>query len=350
MINEQIHKQRFGNIDCLKTLCAVLVVFIHVPCKWAELFIPITRCAVPVFFMISGYFLYNEDESVFYYRIKRSIPKILFIIGWATIVFAIWALATASLRQNLSLFWERIFSLESLLKFIVLNENPFGYHLWYLMSYLYTLLVCCMALRGGFMNMLYWAIPFLLIAGLVFGKYSLICFGLEVPPLLTRNFFCVGIPFFLLGAVLRKVTYQNNELSSRVIIYYWAGVILFSILSVFEKILLEHYGVQVARDHYLSTNFLAVTLFLAFLSIKVESGNIIALIGRRYSLYLYILHPLVIPLVLKSTKLFSQPIQDIINVLAPMLVVIITLISIAIGCKLLHSIKNTQWFKQTKNA
>ena len=50
--------KRNDNIDALKTICAFLVVCIHIkfPSKVDSLISPLERCAVPIFFMISGYF------------------------------------------------------------------------------------------------------------------------------------------------------------------------------------------------------------------------------------------------------------------------------------------------------
>ena len=49
------------SFDVLKLFLALLVVFIHIHVPWREVILPLTRCAVPCFFMISGYFLYNLD-------------------------------------------------------------------------------------------------------------------------------------------------------------------------------------------------------------------------------------------------------------------------------------------------
>lgn len=49
---------RAENIDVLKAICAFLVVCIHVPFpgKMGAYFTTLTRVAVPIFFMITGYF------------------------------------------------------------------------------------------------------------------------------------------------------------------------------------------------------------------------------------------------------------------------------------------------------
>ena len=49
-------------IDSLKFSCAMLVVFIHCEYPYKAILLPITDVAVPLFFAISGYFLYESKR------------------------------------------------------------------------------------------------------------------------------------------------------------------------------------------------------------------------------------------------------------------------------------------------
>ena len=55
-----VYMQRNYSIDILKFICATLVVFLHTKCAYQDIVLPLTRCAVPCFFMISGYLVYKE--------------------------------------------------------------------------------------------------------------------------------------------------------------------------------------------------------------------------------------------------------------------------------------------------
>ena len=48
---------RNSTVDILKAICAMLVVLLHVETPLAHYYQPLMRCAVPCFFMISGYML-----------------------------------------------------------------------------------------------------------------------------------------------------------------------------------------------------------------------------------------------------------------------------------------------------
>ena len=54
---------RNHSFDILKLFLALLVVFIHIHVPWRDSILPLTRCAVPCFFMISGFFLYNLNSA-----------------------------------------------------------------------------------------------------------------------------------------------------------------------------------------------------------------------------------------------------------------------------------------------
>ena len=68
-------ESRADNIDILKALCAFLIVCIHVPFpgKVGAYFTTLTRVAVPVFFMITGYFY---SDTVARHKEKHQIKKI----------------------------------------------------------------------------------------------------------------------------------------------------------------------------------------------------------------------------------------------------------------------------------
>lgn len=184
------------SIDTLKCLCAVLVVFLHTNCMYSDWIKPITRCAVPCFFMISGLFIYDSDFFKSEARIKRSLKKIFWIFIWSTLLFAV-------VKEGVNLIQGRGFfipTLSELYNFMLFNANPFGGHLWYISAYIYVLLIVYVINKYRFWNGLFYIFPFLLITDLVFGKYSLVFFGREFSFLYLRNFLFVGLPYFAIGA------------------------------------------------------------------------------------------------------------------------------------------------------
>ena len=74
----QVYKsQSIISLYILKFFAACLIVLIHVPT--IKYLLPISRLAVPCFFMISGYFLYDQDHLTITKKIKKAIKKILIL-------------------------------------------------------------------------------------------------------------------------------------------------------------------------------------------------------------------------------------------------------------------------------
>ena len=297
IIFDTIMQQRNYSIDILKFVCAVLVVFLHTNCAYKDYVLPLTRCAVPCFFMISGYLLYREG-GIGVERIKRNFMHVAKITLWATVLFLFWKELT-SIRNGVY-----VPSAKQMLEWIILNKCPFGFHLWYLYAYLYVLMIVLVIDKYLMWRLLFMSIPLLLLTDLVFGKYSLVVFNMEFPYIIVRNFMFVGLPYFALGALL-KTKQIPCETNKKKLKYPVGGVILFSITSQLEKFILICIDKCPAREHYISSTFLAISLFILLLSIKVEKPNVMSKIGEKDSLYIYILHPIFIVVLSSGFKIIG---------------------------------------------
>lgn len=191
--------KRLYNIDSLKFLCAVLVIFLHVRTPYQEYILPLTRCAVPCFFMISGYLIFTNDKLKLEGYLRRGIKKMLQILIWSTLLFAVVKFLFAFKNNDFSFL-----SLKALGKFVLFNENPFGFHLWYIGAYLYVLIIILFLEQHNKFGYIYWAIPVLLLLDLCLGKYSLVLWHKEFPFIWVRNFVCVGLPYFTIGMLLKQ--------------------------------------------------------------------------------------------------------------------------------------------------
>lgn len=293
-------KQRNYSIDNLKFICAVLIIFLHTGFRGHDAILPLTRCAVPCFLMISGYLLYGEN-GIGQERLRRNIRHIAHIILWYTLLFFV-------VKEIMAIAHGTLFvpSLRQWAYFIVLNDNPFGFHLWYLGAYLYVLLIMLIIDRHKWWETMLVAIPFLLLGDLVFGKYSLVLLHHEFPYVFVRNFLFVGIPYFMIGIWIKK---HIDKLLSINRCIYLGGVIVFSVTSIVEKQILLFLDASPAREHYISTTFLAVCLFLFVLSFKNVRNSVISKLGEMDSLYIYMFHPLFIitlPMAIKRMPSFAD--------------------------------------------
>lgn len=190
--------KRNYSIDILKFVCAVLVVVLHTNFRWHNIILPLTRCAVPCFLMISGFLLYSE-KGIGKGRLLRNIKHIAHILLWSTILFAV-------VKESQYAFYDNIFtpSIRQWVYFIIFNENPFGGHLWYLSAYLYVLVFMMAIDKYKLYRALFYFAPILILSDLVLGKYSLLLLNHEYPYVFVRNFLFVGIPYFTIGCIIKK--------------------------------------------------------------------------------------------------------------------------------------------------
>lgn len=207
-------------------------------------------------------------------------------------LYIVWGILLSGFSQNsISAYLHNIFRIETAINFLIFNESPVGSHLWYLGALLYVLLVSSAIYYFRTFKYAYIMIPILLITDLVFGKYSICIFGRMFPVIWVRNFLFVGLPYFWIGHLIHKKEPIIKEKVPLGCLYVLTGI--FALLTIVEHWILVTNGVSAIRDHYISTTFLASTVFLIavyFTEEKMENkrGNLAALIGKEYSAYIYI--------------------------------------------------------------
>ena len=282
-------KERNYSIDVLKFVCAVLVVFLHTPWVYQQSVLPFTRCAVPCFFIISGYLLFDDGEKRAE-RLKKNFVHVGKITLWTSLLFIVWKEVYSLLAHGTIWFT----SVRSLVNWLLFNNCPFGFHLWYLFAYLYVLFIVTWINQCNQWKLLYRAVPLLLLMDLAFGKYSLLLLGWEPPVYCVRNFIFVGLPYFTIGAIIKGNRLVIKDKLSRPPIKYcvWGGIILFTFTTYLERVFLVQLDKCAVRDHYLSSTFLAICMFLLTFTFHQKKPNWLSEMGKNDTLYIYVLHPI----------------------------------------------------------
>lgn len=189
--------------------------------------------------------------------------------------------------------------------------------------------------RGGYWKIAQFVvIPALLIGDLILGKYSLLLLGREFPYIIVRNWLFVGVPYFFIGIMLR----EKQSIAQRISIQRLGSlVVLFSLTTLCERFFLNSMNSNATRDHYISTTFLAVVIFLLFLDIYQSrtAGYFerwMANVGRKYSAWVYIIHPMfitVLAIVMRKIGFY-----DVYCCVAPIVVYGISIMFVAFMSKL----------------
>lgn len=318
---------RQASLDVLKCFAAFLVVDIHAgfPGKPGSYITAIARIAVPLFFMITGYFY---PIMVSKGRIKNYVRKLIQLTLITSLFFLSIIIVRGLLKGTFLEQMDILFNIKSLLKWGLLNNCPLGGHLWYFYAILYVLVLMGLADCLNLRSWLYRFIPLLLIIN------YLLSFGSHIT--LYRNFLFTGLPYVLLGSFLQeKSSIINHRFPSDKQVVY--GLIICGFLLGVEMIVYKFTGLQQPRDHYLFTFPLVVGLFvLALRNPSFGAGSKLACIGKRYSPYIYMFHPFII-MCLAHFPLFSNWI--IYCNFRPVIIFLFTLVCVYAGCKLV------EWYK-----
>lgn len=297
--------QRNYTIDLLKLLCAVSVVVLHSPTIWRESFLPFTRFAVPCFFMVSGYLLYGGKIE----RYKKNILHITKIMLWSSLLYAVWLF----LFQGWSGF-QRCFEGENVLTSLVIGENPLRGHLWYLNSYLIVLLLFTLINKFNMSRWVYIiAPPILLTLNILFGEFNQYTVG-DIPVFYTRNWLLLGIPCFLIGGIVKesfsKAKRRSHLLMSAIFVAFALVVYLM------ELSYTTHF-----KDLYIGSILLAIGILIASVNISTEE-SILSKMGSKDSLYIYLLHPIVLDVYSIANGHMPSMWRDIYYLVSPVIIIV----------------------------
>lgn len=240
-----------------------------------------TRIAVPVFLMITGFYIYKA-------KLKKQMLKTLEIILVMTVLYFCFDLAKFLALGKLSYFWGQFADLENWFKLIVFNSPIVADHGWYLFALLYALPIVYMLVHRNNKVVLVCVFAATYTFCIICGKYSMLVFGKEFPAYIVRSFWGMGIPFLILGYFVNAII-KSGEICSRRFSNWF--LLIAVVVSILERYLLETFEVNGTRDIYISTALLAVAIFMWFyLHADMFADSKILKMGRKYSLFIYIVH------------------------------------------------------------
>ena len=300
---ENIENRRLNNLDVLKAICAFLVICIHISYKddLNNIITPLCRIAVPIFFMITGYFYHKTSKKPL-----KQIKKVLILILLSNLLYVVFEMI---LNGNIDKPKR-----EDIINSLIFNSSPFSFHLWYLNALLYVLIVVYFADKVKLRKYLYFLIPILLVINIIYGEYSIVVLDKDLDPIYMRNFLFIGLPYFLLGDLLYK---KKDNLIEMFTLKKLAILIpIFALTTIIEEHILNYTHMDSIGEIYISTTFLAITVFLFAIQTKqVSSGNVLAIIGRKYSIYIYIVHVMFINLFNKFVNINSNILNNTIQII-----------------------------------
>ncbi|MBR3870672.1 MAG: acyltransferase family protein [Clostridia bacterium] len=310
-------KSRNSNIDALRVIAALGVVFIHAA-SYADilpfaLFNAITRFSVPVFFMISGYCMLDKD-----YPVKNILSKalrfFLILLGWSAVYCVI------SRPEN--------FVKELLL-------GPV--HFWYLYTaialYLITPMLsvfCKNADRQTYRYML----ALLFISGCIINVMLMTARFPLLDEILqkTKIWAQTGFIFcYLLGGYFKKFSFSKRER------FVWVTIGLIGVVASFFAILFTKSDIAIS----FYSPAVTASAIAVFAVVQTASNKFIQKVSvlAPYTLGIYILHILILNYV--SQPLFSFMQKGFVYVLANAVVTFAISLGISYILKKIPILKKT---------
>lgn len=276
---------RSSSIDFTKGIAAISIVCLHCANNdpLDSIIHLVGRMAVPMFLIITGYYLPSMIKSG---HMGRHIFKILKIILGGLLfylpLYCLDAYLHGDFWRQLSqvILWDRLGWLFLLGKFPV---NIRAGHLWYLMAILYILCFMKLFTRKYPVRKLYVLIPILFLIGYLISSFDL---GNN-----TRNYYqnylFMGMPYVLLGSFIREHA-MGQRLTNRQL----GGLIaLFLVLYIAEIGLYVFIGLPAHREHYLCIiPLVSCILIWATRNPQFGSRSFITTIGKEYSICIYVIH------------------------------------------------------------
>lgn len=277
-MSEQVKsKVEVDSLYVIKAIFALVVVAIHTPPLErtinSSLMSVIAMAAVPIFFAITGYFLYSTDQQTnLAVKTKKMLIKVLRIWLVTNVFYFIYHTALGKILYR---SWS---DLGSFFAFGMINEGV----LWYLHALVYTLVILYLL----FKIKAYRVIDFLPLLGfvtLLLGRYSFLL-GAEGTILLDFNVLSCGLPYVTLGFYIHK--------HERVIVKYnWE--VIFVVILCFSWLEMSILGD--ISENFWGRYFFTMPLTAAFLSLAVSHkefgrGSFFSVIGKKYSGNIYYFH------------------------------------------------------------
>ena len=279
-------KSRNMSLDVLKLIASYVVVFIHFKFSGltGDIVDALARFAVPVFFMISGYFAYSNSTEKLISKMKNII-KIYFLGAVIYICFyGILALYDVGIKGAM---WYCIlyFNPMSIVKFIVFNVPRSSEHLWFLVALIYVYGLHYFVVKWKIKDCVYLWIGVVLLAIHLLLGVGLSSMGIVIPPCVIRNFLFMGYPFYCIGMLIRK----NEDLVHKKITYKRAMILI--LIGVIETVI--SYFICGGNELYIGSVLVAVALLIISLKTKEIQINEKIIKLSQTSIGIYLIHIMV---------------------------------------------------------
>jgi len=195
-------KQRNYSLDIFKLIASFFVIIIHCTSGFPnhDYLVATARFAVPVFFIISGWYSYNAVTSRNYKKIWKRIVSLLRLFIIAELTYILYSMISElTIGVKFSDWIVKIVNEDSFRRFILFNHTlPFG-GLWFLPALIYVYIAALVIMKIN-KPQLFTAFAFIT-AGLIIAQPFI---SKDEPLWHIRNFVTTGLPLFSIGFLMKR--------------------------------------------------------------------------------------------------------------------------------------------------
>lgn len=275
---------RNQSVELLKFISMIFIVSLHIrfSSNFGYALYAIARFAVPVFFMVMGYYVVKPKTDL--NKVKSQIIKFIKYYIMYESIYILISFLIACLNNNLTTF-----SAELLVNFKFFLISPvIGIQLWYIINTVWTLIVVYIFARFNRINLLFYISILLHITAILFFHMSGIKLGLRI----SRNFLFFGLFYTMLGAFFTKVKIHRIKLNKHLILFF---SLLMIMLQVKERIFWEQYFDSQFNEYYFTTILASCSIFIFTLKSTINNKLVLKFVLRlsKYTMPIYFLHVIV---------------------------------------------------------
>lgn len=308
-----------GNVSlyALKLFCAIGVVLLHAVSISYEnvIFMPLLIVAVPIFLLISGYYLVDNGQ-ISLRKVNKQIKKIIriiliynfiFLLISSVINYGIYGNIIKSEWTTIS-FW---------VKWLFFGDN-ICYPYWYLTAYLEALLLIKLFHNKRF---IYYLIPFLMLTAVALNRYMFLFTDVEIDKRWSVNALFCAVPCVLVGSLVKRKESEVLEIHFNKILVI---TVLLGGVAYIEYFVLNYFDIgQFGGNYYLMTFPLSIAIFIFALSferyrmtnqIHIYLSKLLgffAYLGKNHATNIYLFHVWIMVVLefLQRQGFYTKPLQ-----------------------------------------
>ena len=271
---------RNQTIDVVRIVASFFVILCHIHLPgWAkDCSMGLARFAVPFFLLVTGWYLFDGDDSRAYAMARRTLVSILKLTVLSVLLVAAVNTLVCLIRGRQMFSWVTGFFRRSgsWLLFLLYNRTHWlSSVMWYLFGLLYALVIYLVLVRLRVLKYAFWLIPLLLILNIVRGEV------LGKAWYYQGNWLFTSLPFLLLGSLFRSSGWCTKIANRTAWWLIAAGIAATCVEAYFFGEQIIHVG--------------TLPLALGIFCLAVNGGETrwpawLSYFGRRCTKYVFLLH------------------------------------------------------------